>query len=99
MAREKAERLRRDWKIARPYAILHPGSARPEKLGDAARWAEVIDHFREDNDFDFVLTSVPAAHEQTHIAAITHSVRQKCTDLSGKTVLLTLTALAAQAQL
>src|SRR6478736_5114540 len=71
-AREKAERLRHDWKIARPYVILHPGSARPEKLWDAARWAEVIDHFRQNSEFDFVLTSGPAVHEQTHISAITH---------------------------
>src|SRR5206468_10850459 len=26
---EKADSLRRDWKITRPYVILHPGSARP----------------------------------------------------------------------
>src|SRR5436190_14571284 len=25
-AREKADKLRRDWKITRPYVILHPGS-------------------------------------------------------------------------
>jgi len=37
VAREKAHSLRRDWKITRPYVILHPGSARPEKLWDAAR--------------------------------------------------------------
>ena len=102
-AREKADRFRRDWKITRPYVILHPGSARREKLWDAARWAEVIDHFRQevrqDNEFDFVLTSGPAADEQTHIAAITHRTRQKFIDLSGKTDLLTLAALVGQAQL
>ena len=98
-ARDKADSLRRDWKITRPYVILHPGSARPEKLWDAARWAEVIDHFGQDNEFDFVLTSGPAVHEQTHIAAITHRTRQKFIDLSGKTNLLTLAALVGQAQL
>src|SRR5215469_6411734 len=77
VAHEKADSLRRDWKIARPYVILHPSSARSEKLWDAGRWAEVIDHFSQDNEFDFVLTSGPAAHEQTHIAAITHRTRQK----------------------
>ena len=92
-AREKADRLRRDWKITRPYVILHPGSARPEKLWDAARWAEVIDHFGQDNEFDLVLTSGPAVDEQTHIAAITHRTREKFIDLSGKTDLLTLAAL------
>ena len=72
---------------------------RREKLWDAARWAEVIDHFRQDNEFDFVLTSGPAVDEQTHIAAITHRTRQKFIDLSGKTDLLTLAALIGQAQL
>jgi predicted lipopolysaccharide heptosyltransferase III len=99
VAREKADRLRRDWKIMRPYVILHPGSARSEKLWDAARWAKVIDHFGRDNEFDFVLTSGPAVHEQTHIAAITQRTRQKFTDLSAKTDLLTLAALVGQAQL
>jgi ADP-heptose:LPS heptosyltransferase len=79
--------------------ILHPSSARSEKLWEAARWAEVIDHFSQDNEFDFVLTSGPAAHEQTHMAAIMHRTRQKFIDLSGKTDLLTLAALVGQAQL
>jgi heptosyltransferase III len=99
MAHEKADRLRHDWKITPPYVILHPGSARREKLWGAARWAEVIDHFRKNNDFDLVLTSGPAADEQTHIAAITNHTRQKFIDLSGKTDLLTLAALVKQAQL
>jgi predicted lipopolysaccharide heptosyltransferase III len=98
-AREKAGSLRRDWKITRPYVILHPGSARPEKLWDAARWAKVIDYFGRDNEFDLVLTSGPAVHEQTHIATITQRTRQKFIDLSGKTDLLTLAALVGPAQL
>jgi predicted lipopolysaccharide heptosyltransferase III len=99
VAHEKAHNLRRDCKITRPYVILHPSSARSEKLWDAARWAAVIDHFSQDNEFDFVLTGGPAVHEQTHIAAITHRTRQKFMDLSGKTDLLTLAALVGQAQL
>jgi len=98
-AREKADSLRREWKITRPFVIFHPGSARPEKLWDAARWARVIDHFSQDNEFDLVLTSGPAVHEQSHIAAITDRTRQKFIDLSGKTDLLTLAALVGQAQL
>ena len=98
-AREKADSLRREWKIARPYVILHPGSARPEKLWDASRWAEVIDHFGQDSEYDFVLTSGPAVHERTHIAAITRHARKTFIDLSGKTDLLTLAALVGQVQL
>jgi predicted lipopolysaccharide heptosyltransferase III len=98
-AREKADTLRRDWKITRPYVILHPGSARPEKLWDATRWADIIDHFGQNNEFDLVLTSGPAVDEQTHIAAIIRRTREKFIDLSGKTDLLTLAALVGQAQL
>jgi predicted lipopolysaccharide heptosyltransferase III len=98
-ALEKADRLRRDWKITRPYVIVHPGSARGEKLWEAARWAEVIEHFGQKNEFDLVLTSGPSADEQAHIGAITHRMRYKVTDLSGKTDLLTLAALIERAQL
>src|SRR4029450_289795 len=70
-AHEKADTLRRDWKITRPYVIFHPGSARREKLWQPKRWTEVIDHFRQNNDFDHVLTSGPSSDEQAHVTAIT----------------------------
>lgn len=98
-AHEKAGALRGDSKSTRPYVILHPGSARREKLWEPDRWAEVIDHFRKNNDFDLILTSGPSADEQAHVAAISKRMRQKIIDLSGNTDLLTLAALIAQAQL
>jgi heptosyltransferase III len=98
-AREKADALRRDWTITRPYVILHPGSARREKLWDAARWADVINHFGQNNEFKLVLTSGSSVDEQAHIASISRRSRQKFIDLSGKTDLLTLAALIGQAQL
>ena len=98
MAHEKADALRRHWKISRPYVILHPGSARREKLWEPGRWAEVIDHFGRSNDIDLVLTSGPSPDEQAHIATIKNKVQQ-IIDLSGKTNLLTLAALIGQARL
>jgi predicted lipopolysaccharide heptosyltransferase III len=98
-AHQKAEELRRDWKINRPYVIVQPGSARPEKLWHPARWAEVIDRFGACNDVDLVLTGGPSADERAHIKAITTRVRQRIVDLGGKTDLLTLAALIVQAQL
>jgi len=98
-AYEKAGKLRDEWKITKPYVILQPGSARPEKMWDAARWAEVIDHFGVDNGVDLVLTGGPSSNERAHIEAITSRVRQKIVNLAGKTDLLTLAALIAQAQL
>ena len=97
--RQKADSLRREWKIRRPYLILHPGSARREKLWNAARWAEVIDHFGDNRESDLVLTSGPSADEQAHIAEIVRRTRQRFVNLSGKTDLLTLAALIGHAQL
>jgi ADP-heptose:LPS heptosyltransferase len=98
-AHEKADALRRNWNISKPFVVLHPGSARQEKLWEAARWAQVIERFHPDNDFDLILTSGASKHEQTHIAAIKKETRQRITDLSGKTDLLTLAALIGQARL
>src|SRR5881398_3020818 len=97
-AHEKADALRRDSKITRPYLILHPGSARHEKLWEPERWAEVVDGFKN-KDFDLVLTSGPSADEQAHVAAITKLTRKQTIDLSAKTDLLTLAALIARAEL
>ncbi|PYL59814.1 MAG: putative lipopolysaccharide heptosyltransferase III [Verrucomicrobia bacterium] len=99
IAYEKADALRHSWKLMRPYIILHPGSARQEKLWEPGRWADVIDYFDQNNGFDFVLTSGPSRDEQTHIAAIKNKAQQRITDLSGKTDLLTLAALISGARL
>ena len=99
VAREKADALRRDWKITKPYVILHPGSARREKLWEPGRWAEVIDHFGRNNDIDLVLTSGPSPDEQANVAAIKSKALQQIIDLSGKTNLLTLAALVNRARL
>lgn len=96
-AHEKADALRRKWNVSKPYIVLHPGSARREKLWDAGRWARVIERFGRDNDLDLILTSGASKHEQTHIAAIKNET--KIIDLSGKTDLLTLAALISQARL
>src|SRR5207245_3247095 len=97
-AHENADGLRRDSQITRPYLILHPGSARREKLWEPERWAEVVDGFKN-KDFDLVLTSGPSADEQAHVAAITKLTRKQTVDLSGKTDLLTLAAVIARAEL
>ena len=99
VAHQKAEALRRDWKINKPYLILHPGSARREKLWEPGRWAEVINHFGRNSGMELVLTSGPSPDEQAHIAAIKNKVQQQVIDLSGKTNLLGLAALVNQARL
>jgi predicted lipopolysaccharide heptosyltransferase III len=96
---EKADQLRRNCEIRRPYVILHPGSARAEKLWDPARWAETANHFAQNDEIDLVLTSGRSADERAHVAKITKAIRHKIIDLSGKTDLLTLAALIGQAEL
>ena len=96
-AREKTDAIRRTWNISKPYVVLHPGSARQEKLWEAVRWAQVIERFGQDNDRDLILTSGASKHEQAHIAAIKN--KTKIIDLSGKTDLLTLGALISEARL
>jgi predicted lipopolysaccharide heptosyltransferase III len=96
-AHEKADALRRNWNITKPFVVLHPGSARQEKLWETARWRQVIERFGEDDDLDLILTSGPSKHEQAHVAAIRNET--KIIDLSGKTDLLTLAALIGDARL
>jgi predicted lipopolysaccharide heptosyltransferase III len=98
-AREKADALRRNWSVSKPYVILHPGSARQEKLWEAGRWARVIEWFGRDIDLDLILTSGASKHEEAHIAAIRNATRRQIVDLSGKTDLLTLAALISEARL
>jgi len=96
-AHEKADALRRKWNVRKPFIVLHPGSARQEKLWEAARWARVIERFERDNHLDLILTSGASKHEQAHIAPIKNET--KIIDLSGKTDLLTLAALIGEARL
>jgi predicted lipopolysaccharide heptosyltransferase III len=98
-AYEKADVLRGKGKITKPYVILHPGSARQEKLWDPRRWAEIVDCFRRNDGVDLLLTSGPSRDEQAHVAAIKKNTQKKIIDLSGKTDLLTLAALIGQARL
>ena len=98
-AHEKADALRRNWNVSKSYIVLHPGSAREEKLWEAGRWARVIERFGRDNNLDLILTSGASKHEQAHIAAIKKETQRQIIDLSGKTDLLTLAALIGEARL
>jgi heptosyltransferase III len=98
-ASEQADKLCLDAKIGNSFIIFHPGSARVEKFWETQRWADVIDHARRDYDVDLVLTGGASELEQEHILEIKAKLRRPIIDLSGKTDLLTLTALIAQARL
>lgn len=86
-------------RIGGGFILVHPGSARAEKFWEAARWAEVINHFAHERGLKFVMTGGTSPREQMHIAEIKRGLAADILDLSGRTRLLTLAALVAQASL
>jgi lipopolysaccharide heptosyltransferase III len=105
-AHERAREVRQRAKIDNDFAIFHPGSARAEKFWEPERWAETIEHARTRWNLDCVLTGGTSRMEQRHLARIeSHLPRPNesaiggsIVDLSGKTELLALAALIAQAR-
>lgn len=97
-AHAKAVRLRKEYESGNQFIVLHPGSARVEKFWETRRWKEVIEHARDNYHLDVVLTGGTAPPERAHLAEI-KSISRRVVDLSGKTDLLTLGALIAQARL
>jgi predicted lipopolysaccharide heptosyltransferase III len=98
-AYDKANTLRRDRGMNGDYILMHPGSARREKMWEPDRWAQVIDHLGHEHGVDIAVTSGPSAEEHAHIAAIKRHTQRQIVDLSAKTDLLTLAALIRQARL
>lgn len=92
------ELLRREG-IDGPMAIIHPGSARPEKYWDPERWAAVMD-FCSEKGLRCVLTGAGQAYEQEQIGRTKAAVKgHEPLDLSGRIDLLTLAALIRKAKL
>jgi predicted lipopolysaccharide heptosyltransferase III len=98
-ARKKANELRKNYKIDNDFVIFHPGSARIEKFWETHRWRKVIERTGENHDADLVLTGSASPTEQAHLAEIKSGLGRPLVDFSGKTDLLTLAALIAQARL
>ena len=98
-ALEQADKIRRSFKIVNPFIIFHPGSAWTEKFWDAQRWAKTIEHARAASGANLVITGGTSQPELKHIAEIKGKLSGIVVDLSGKTDLLALAALIAQARL
>ena len=94
-----ADEILSRFKIATPFVLFHPGSARQEKFWSAQRWAEVIDHCARDHGVACVLSGGSSPIEQAHLKEIKTHLRSSAIDLSGQTTLLTLAALIAKASL
>jgi ADP-heptose:LPS heptosyltransferase len=77
---------------AAPYALLHPGTARPEKYWIAERWKEVAAHVLGSHGLASVFTCGPDAFERAHVA-------QAAADFQTPPDLLALAQLVARAQI
>jgi ADP-heptose:LPS heptosyltransferase len=77
------------------YALLHPGTARPEKYWRAERWVEVAAHLREAYGLATIFTCGPDPYERAHVAAISDQRSTLCHPPD----LLALAALVARARI
>ena len=54
------------------YALLHPGTARPEKYWFPERWCEVATHLKSAHGLKSVITCGPHPFERAHAESINH---------------------------
>jgi ADP-heptose:LPS heptosyltransferase len=57
------------------YAVLHPGTARPEKFWLADRWVEVAQHLSQVHGLRVILTTGPDELERAHAREIQSAIR------------------------
>ncbi len=99
--RKKAHQLLEARHLGGSFALIHPGTARPEKYWLPERWAEVITRLERDYGLPCVITGGNDQQEQDHLAKIRALLPENLPlplDLSGRLDLLTLAALASQAR-
>ena len=85
--------------VGSSYAVIHAGTARPEKYWSPKRWAEVIEFLHTERGLISVLTGSHDPIEQQHLSEIRSHLQCHCVDLSGKTNLASLAAIIKGASL
>lgn len=85
--------------IQKPFVLVHPGTARPEKFWVPERWAAVIDHCQGNLGLPCVVTGSNDIAERDHLQAITKAILTPLRSLAGKIDLLTLSALVERTHL
>jgi ADP-heptose:LPS heptosyltransferase len=98
-ARREAEQALAAAGVREPFAVVHPGTARPEKYWLPERWAEVISTLRREHGLTVILTGSKASDERAHLDAIQAALSEPCVDLSGKLSLLGSAAVLERARL
>lgn len=96
-AHKKAQQLLDETGVAGPFAMVHPGTSRPDKYWPAERWAEVIAFCKNEMRLPCVLTGGGETFEAEQIANIKAGAAFH--NLGGRTDLLTLAALVQRARL
>ncbi len=107
LSHRRVSRLLNECGISGDFALIHPGSAAPEKYWLPERWAELILRLQHDFNLPCVLTGGADSFEQNHLREIqtalavlsTTSLPHPLVKLAGLLDLSLLTALAAQARL
>jgi len=84
----RAEKILREAGVTGPYAVIHPGTARAEKLWTPERWGAVAKWLRENRSLQTVITGV----EKDRAFAGIDRIGNGTVDLLGK---LSLPAMAA----
>ena len=89
-----------EWGVEGDFAVVHPGTARPEKYWRAERWAEVLGDLQE-RGLPVVITGGSDAEERSHLDALLAEVpgERKPLVLAGELSLLETAAVIRRASL
>jgi ADP-heptose:LPS heptosyltransferase len=82
-----------------PYALLHPGTARPEKFWRPERWSELAAHLLTVHGLKTLFTCGPDAFEKAHLASIPNAQGTEKSEICYPKDLISLAALVAGARI
>jgi ADP-heptose:LPS heptosyltransferase len=82
-----------------PYALLHPGTARPEKYWLAERWGEIAVHLHVTYGLKTVFTCGPHEFERAHVKAIPRVQDPDKSEIQYPNDLISLASLVAGARI
>jgi ADP-heptose:LPS heptosyltransferase len=84
---------------AGPYALLHPGTARPEKYWLPERWGEIAAHLQTAHHLQTLFTCGPNEFERAHVSAIPNAQTPGKSEICHPKDLLSLAELVAGARI
>ncbi len=96
---EQLKHWRKTSGITTRYAVVHPGTARAEKLWPPARWAAVIEHLVHAAGLQVIITGSDDSIERPHLAELRGALKTPVTDLSGKLSVIETAAIIEGSQL